>query len=272
MDSRNKNSRSGNRFRDSDNEYNRRDNRNNQDYNDNNSSMYGGRYDGNKDQNWQRENTSSWNNSNDYEGRNNDDNNWRNSSNNRYSGGNDRNWNENNKDNNGEQSGFGERSNDRWFNTSRFGNERNDRNSGNSDDRNWWDKTTDEVSSWFGDDDAERRRRMDKKEEGKHKGRGPKGYKRSDERIREDINDRLSDDHYVDASDIEVSVSEGEVTLTGTIDSKQAKRRAEDIADTISGVSNVLNQLRLKPADGSTFRSGASGFGTTDRTGNDSFR
>lgn len=28
-------------------------------------------------------------------------------------------------------------------------------------DRGWWDRTSDEVSSWFGDEEAERRRRMD---------------------------------------------------------------------------------------------------------------
>jgi hypothetical protein len=44
--------------------------------------------------------------------------------------------------------------------------------------RDWWDRATDEVSSWFGDEDAERRRRMDE-----HRGRGPKNYSRSDERI-----------------------------------------------------------------------------------------
>lgn len=110
--------------------------------------------------------------------------------------------------------------------------------------RDWWDKTKDEVSSWFGDDEAERRRRMDKAVS--HRGRGPKGYTRSDERIREDVNDRLSDDAYLDASEIEVSVSDGEVTLIGTVENRIDKRRAEDLADDISGVKNVQNQLRVK--------------------------
>ena len=111
-------------------------------------------------------------------------------------------------------------------------------------ERDWWDKTKDEVSSWFGDDDAERRRRMDKRMS--HKGRGPKGYVRSDERIREDVNDRLSDDPFLDASDIEVTVSEGDVTLTGMVITRIDKRRAEDLAEDISGVKNVQNQLRVK--------------------------
>lgn len=120
-----------------------------------------------------------------------------------------------------------------------------DRNWGTNRNRDWWDKTKDEVSSWFGDDEAERRRRMDKKM-GAHKGRGPKGYIRSDERIKEDINDRLSDDSFLDATDIDVTVNDGEVTLSGTVENRIDKRRAEDLAEDISGVKNVQNQLRVK--------------------------
>ena len=40
-------------------------------------------------------------------------------------------------------------------------------------------------------------------------GRGPKGYKRSDERVRDDASDRLEQDHQVDASEISIEVSEG---------------------------------------------------------------
>jgi osmotically-inducible protein OsmY len=112
-------------------------------------------------------------------------------------------------------------------------------------ERGWWDKTTDEVSSWFGDEDAERRRERDRQVGGQHKGKGPKGYTRSDDRIKEDINDRLSDDVYIDATEIEVTVSQGEVTLTGTVETRSAKRRAEDIAEEVSGVKNVENRIRL---------------------------
>ena len=100
------------------------------------------------------------------------------------------------------------------------------------------------MASWFGDEDAERRRRMDQQRE--HRGRGPKNYRRSDERIKEDVNDRLSDDYYVDASEVEVLVSNTEVTLTGTVNSRADKRRAEDIAESVSGVTNVENRLRVK--------------------------
>ncbi len=123
----------------------------------------------------------------------------------------------------------------------------NDYRNDNSNDRGWWDRTKDEVSSWFGDDDARRRRDMDNRNGGmtSHRGKGPKDYKRSDERIREDVSDRLSDSHDVDASDIDVKVSGGEVTLSGQVNSKSEKRRAEDIAESVSGVNNVQNHLRV---------------------------
>ena len=137
--------------------------------------------------------------------------------------------------------------------------ERNrDYGSGDTEERSWWDRTTDEVSSWFGDEDAERRRQRDRYIQGQYRGKGPRNYSRSDERIKEDINDRLSDDPFVDASDIDVTVNSGEVTLTGTVDHRSTKRRAEDIAESVSGVKNVENRLRVTQYAGSQ-SSGVSG-------------
>ena len=134
---------------------------------------------------------------------------------------------------------YGERS--RGYDSDREGYDR-------GDERGWWDRASDTVASWFGDEDAERRRRQDQQRE--HRGRGPKGYKRSDERIKEDVNDRLSDDYYLDASDVEVTVTNTEVTLTGTVNNRNDKRRAEDLAESVSGVSNVENRLRVKQQSG----------------------
>jgi osmotically-inducible protein OsmY len=113
------------------------------------------------------------------------------------------------------------------------------------EDRGFWDRASDEVRSWFGDEEAERRRRVDEMRSGPHVGRGPRNYKRSDERIREDVNDRLTDDYYLDASDIEVKVNDCVVTLTGRVDSRSDKRRAEDLAASVSGVTDVANQLHV---------------------------
>jgi osmotically-inducible protein OsmY len=102
------------------------------------------------------------------------------------------------------------------------------------------------VSSWFGNEEAERRREQDHRREGYHRGKGPKGYQRSDERIKDDINDRLSDDPFVDASEIDVTVENGEVTLTGTVKNRGDKRRSEDLAEAVSGVKNVEVRLRVQ--------------------------
>jgi osmotically-inducible protein OsmY len=117
--------------------------------------------------------------------------------------------------------------------------------------RHWWDRAADEILSWFGDHGAERRRHAyDSRDEGargtgKFRGRGPKTYRRSDERIREEINDRLTENEWLDATDVDVSVNSGVVILSGSVDSRYAKRLAEDIADSVSGVINVQNNLRV---------------------------
>jgi hypothetical protein len=77
------------------------------------------------------------------------------------------------------------------------------------------------------------------------RGRGPKNYRRSDERILEDVNERLTEDHDVDATDIEVHVQNGEVTLNGTVNSRHEKRIAEDVAESCGGVVDVHNRLRV---------------------------
>lgn len=75
-------------------------------------------------------------------------------------------------------------------------------------------------------------------------GRPPKGYTRSDERIREDVCDRVGMEH--DASDVEVKVENGIVTLTGTVPDRQTKYALEEIAERVSGVKDVQNQVTLQ--------------------------
>jgi osmotically-inducible protein OsmY len=106
--------------------------------------------------------------------------------------------------------------------------------------RGFLQRAGDEIASWFGDDDAARRREQD------HRGRGPADYTRSDERIREDANDRLTEDWRIDASSISVTVESGEVTLNGTVSRREDKRRAEDIVEDLSGVKHVQNNLRVQ--------------------------
>lgn len=78
-------------------------------------------------------------------------------------------------------------------------------------------------------------------------GRGPRGYKRSDDRIREELNDRLTAHGFIDATDIECSVHNGEVTLSGFVDSPDSKRAAEIVAEGVLGVlHDVHNHLRIR--------------------------
>ena len=87
---------------------------------------------------------------------------------------------------------------------------------------------------------------------GEHRGRGPRNYKRSDERIVEDVSDRLTDDAWLDAQDIEVSVKGQDVTLDGFVANRDAKHRAEFLAEEVSGVNHVQNNLRVRPTDEAT--------------------
>jgi hypothetical protein len=76
-------------------------------------------------------------------------------------------------------------------------------------------------------------------------GRGPKGYRRSDERVNEDVCERLTRHPAIDASGIEVRVENGEVTLSGTVNDRRSKRLAEDVVEDVSGVTDVKNELKV---------------------------
>jgi osmotically-inducible protein OsmY len=104
---------------------------------------------------------------------------------------------------------------------------------------------------------------------GPHAGKGPKGWQRSDERIREDVCDRLEQHAHLDASELEVEVHNGEVTLRGSVDERRQKRLAEDLVESITGVKDVHNELRVHDHDehmrsmGSGFKSDSTGSSTT---------
>ncbi len=101
--------------------------------------------------------------------------------------------------------------------------------------------------------------------EGRHAGRGPKNWKRSDDRIREDVNERLTDHPHIDASEIDVQVKDGEVTLTGNVEDRRTKRMVEDVVEGISGVKEVHNNLKTSGNASGTEGSHAQG-GETTRT------
>lgn len=98
-----------------------------------------------------------------------------------------------------------------------------------------------ELASWFGDHLSERHREADIS----HRGLGPEGYRRSDERISEDIHDHLTEDPALDARFIQVAVADGEVTLSGRVANRWSKHRAEHCVEDIGGVGHVQNNLRV---------------------------
>jgi len=101
-------------------------------------------------------------------------------------------------------------------------------------------------------------------------GMGPKGWKRSDESIKNDVSERLEEHPEINASDVEVIVTEGEVTLTGFVTDRRQKRLAEDVAEDSRGVKDVHNQLRVR-SQASTFTGTTSGK-TVGSTGTESTR
>lgn len=92
--------------------------------------------------------------------------------------------------------------------------------------------------------------------QGEHRGKGPKGYTRSDDRIREDVSDALMQDGDLDASDIEVTVKKGEVTLQGQVADRADKRRAEERAEACAGVQDVQNNLKVRARQSEANRAG----------------
>jgi hypothetical protein len=78
-----------------------------------------------------------------------------------------------------------------------------------------------------------------------NRGKGPRNYQRSDERIRELVCEALMEDDTVDATAIEVTVENGEVVLAGSVIDRAQKRAAEDAIEHIFGIRDVQNLLRI---------------------------
>lgn len=99
-----------------------------------------------------------------------------------------------------------------------------------------------------------------------YRGRGPKNYTRSDERIQEDLCERLTHDERIDARSIEIQVRDGVVVLTGSVEQRWMKYAAEDIAEHIGGVKDIQNQLAVKPNTAQDDFGGSRYGGTTTST------
>jgi osmotically-inducible protein OsmY len=76
--------------------------------------------------------------------------------------------------------------------------------------------------------------------------RGPKGYRRSDERVRDELCERLIQADYVDPDRISVDVQDGRVILEGTVPQRSMRYALEDLAMDVLGVEDVDNRLRVE--------------------------
>jgi osmotically-inducible protein OsmY len=81
---------------------------------------------------------------------------------------------------------------------------------------------------------------------GSHRGKGPKDYRPSDERLRENVCERLTDDAFIDATDIAVTAANGEVTLSGSVETRRMKHLVEDLVAEMPGVSAVHNSIQVR--------------------------
>jgi osmotically-inducible protein OsmY len=77
---------------------------------------------------------------------------------------------------------------------------------------------------------------------------GPKGYQRSDERLKEDISERLMESHYIDCSEVSVDVRGAKVVLEGSVPSRHMKHAIEDLVDACPGVQDIDNRVRVAGA------------------------
>ena len=77
-----------------------------------------------------------------------------------------------------------------------------------------------------------------------HRGKAPKNYVRSDERVFEDVCETLTAQDAVDPSDVTVTVANGEVTLEGSVATDHMKELAEEAIMDLPGVKSVRNTLR----------------------------
>lgn len=121
----------------------------------------------------------------------------------------------------------------------------------------------------YSDDPYYSRNRDIERSRGPYAGRGPKGYKRSDQQILEEACQRLERDGEVDASEIEVSAEDGVIRLRGTVHDRHTKRCAEHCVESIYGVRDVMNELRVSQGEPTRGQRPGAGSSTAEQIGDD---
>jgi osmotically-inducible protein OsmY len=75
--------------------------------------------------------------------------------------------------------------------------------------------------------------------------RGPKGYRRSDARVGDDVYERLSRADRIEVSEVSLHVQDGTVTFEGTVPERWMKYVIEDLASDVPGVRDIDNKIRV---------------------------
>jgi len=77
-----------------------------------------------------------------------------------------------------------------------------------------------------------------------HQNKGP--FRRTDDRIKQQVNQLLADHHEIDASKITIEVTDGRVTLTGTVSDREHRRMIEDLVLAMADLEGVRVSIELK--------------------------
>ncbi len=105
------------------------------------------------------------------------------------------------------------------------------------------DRASDVVNTW-----AEGQSRAERREEPGRRltNSGPRSRRKSDESLTQEIREILTADPELEATDIEVEVEGGAVTLRGAVVDSDARLLAEELVESLSGVREVHNRLRVE--------------------------
>ncbi|MCO4863367.1 BON domain-containing protein [Cupriavidus sp. WGlv3] len=76
---------------------------------------------------------------------------------------------------------------------------------------------------------------------------GPKNYRRGDDRIHDEVCDRLAHAQELDVSEVTVRVQDGLVTLEGHVGDRRSKYDIEEVTERVFGVQDVINHIRVRP-------------------------
>ncbi|ODV41930.1 hypothetical protein AWV79_31810 [Cupriavidus sp. UYMMa02A] len=80
---------------------------------------------------------------------------------------------------------------------------------------------------------------------GYRRSQGPRNYRRSDDRVHDEVCTRLAHEDGLDVSEVTVHVRDGVVTMEGTVNDRRSKYDIEDIAASVFGVNDVINHIHV---------------------------